>query len=66
MHIKKGQKRGRVDKIDPLDPTPFGGKWSDALLTQGERAADTTATGPLYQQRPYPAPGKILRREHRR
>ncbi len=25
------------------------------------RAADTTATGPLFQQRPYPAPGSVLR-----
>ena len=23
--------------------------------------ADSTASGPLWQQRPYPAPGKILR-----
>ena len=27
----------------------------------GERMADSTASGPLWQQRPYPAPGKILR-----
>ena len=25
------------------------------------RAADTTASGPLFQQRPYPAPGSVLR-----
>ena len=25
------------------------------------QAADSTATGPLFQQRPYPAPGAVLR-----
>ena len=24
--------------------------------------ADSTASGPLWQQRPYPAPGKILKK----
>lgn len=31
------------------------------LAQVGERMADSTASGPLWQQRPYPAPGKILR-----
>jgi len=26
------------------------------------RAADTTAAGPLFQQRPYPSPGAVLRK----
>ncbi|CAN0565931.1 unnamed protein product, partial [Ectocarpus sp. 12 AP-2014] len=52
------KKKGRGSwEIDPLDPTgKTGGKWSDGL-----RMADSTASGPLWQQRPYPAPGKILR-----
>jgi polyglutamine-binding protein 1 len=25
------------------------------------RAADSTASGPLFQSRPYPAPGSVLR-----
>nr|CCA26629.1 AlNc14C396G11331 [Albugo laibachii Nc14] len=36
-------------KIDPLDPTAGRGKLADALFSQGEYAADTTANGPLYQ-----------------
>ena len=47
-------------KIDPMDPTGAeagkGGKGPD-----GERMADSTASGPLFQQRPYPAPGSVLR-----
>ncbi|CAN0095204.1 unnamed protein product [Ascophyllum nodosum] len=60
----RSKKRGRGDtrEIDPLDPTgKQGGKWSDGLVQVGERMADSTASGPLWQQRPYPAPGKILR-----
>ncbi|CAM9473589.1 unnamed protein product [Ectocarpus sp. 6 AP-2014] len=57
------KKKGRGSwEIDPLDPTgKTGGKWSDGLVQVGERMADSTASGPLWQQRPYPAPGKILR-----
>ncbi len=39
---------------------PKGG-WSVGLEGAQPRAADTTATGPLFQQRPYPAPGAVLR-----
>ena len=28
---------------------------------EAKTGADTTATGPLYQQRPYPSPGDILK-----
>eukprot|EP00903_Cladosiphon_okamuranus_P018223 g16762.t1 len=59
---KKGRGGGSSWAIDPLDPTgKTGGKWSDGLVQVGERMADSTASGPLWQQRPYPAPGKILR-----
>ncbi|CAM9283984.1 unnamed protein product, partial [Discosporangium mesarthrocarpum] len=69
-HRQPGRKRGRggggvghaPEEIDPLDPTgKKGGRWSDGLVAVGERMADSTASGPLWQQRPYPAPGKILR-----
>ena len=39
---------------------PQGG-WSSGLAGAQPRAADTTATGPLFQQRPYPSPGAVLR-----
>lgn len=49
--------------MDPCDPTGTGGKWSDGLQIMGDKAADSTAAGPLFQQRPYPAPGAVLKRK---
>lgn len=43
---------------------PKGG-WSSGLQGAQPRAADTTATGPLFQQRPYPSPGSVLRQNQR-
>ncbi|KAJ6408428.1 hypothetical protein OIU84_011693 [Salix udensis] len=40
---------------------PRGG-WVVGLKGVQPRAADTTATGPLFQQRPYPSPGAVLRK----
>ena len=39
------------------------GTWSTGLEQHGDAktGVDTTASGPLYQQRPYPSPGDILR-----
>ena len=37
------------------------GTWSTGLVQQGAKAADSTASGPLFQQRPYPSPGDVLR-----
>lgn len=37
------------------------GKWSTGLEGAQPSAADTTAGGPLFQSRPYPAPGSVLR-----
>lgn len=49
-------------KIDPMDPLgQERGKNSDGTNNPGERMADSTASGPLFQQRPYPAPGSVLR-----
>lgn len=39
--------------------TLLQGTWSDGLENNRTRA-DNTASGPLYQQRPYPAPGEVL------
>jgi polyglutamine-binding protein 1 len=39
---------------------PRGG-WSTGLEGAQPKAADTTAGGPLFQQRPYPSPGSVLR-----
>lgn len=39
------------------------GTWSSGLPKHNEAktGADTTASGPLFQQRPYPSPGAVLR-----
>lgn len=59
---KHGRKR-RKDDIDPMDPAAYSdvpqGTWSDGLESNKTRA-DSTASGVLYQQRPYPAPGEVL------
>ena len=39
------------------------GTWTTGLLKKGEAktGVDTTANGPLFQMRPYPSPGAVLR-----
>eukprot|EP00800_Vazella_pourtalesii_P016701 TRINITY_DN4878_c0_g1_i6.p1 TRINITY_DN4878_c0_g1~~TRINITY_DN4878_c0_g1_i6.p1 ORF type:complete len:119 (-),score=18.08 TRINITY_DN4878_c0_g1_i6:9-365(-) len=56
------------DELDPMDPSSYSdtprGSWSTGLPTKGQgrgTAADETATGPLFQMRPYPNPGAVLR-----
>ncbi|KAG7569993.1 WW domain [Arabidopsis thaliana x Arabidopsis arenosa] len=63
-----GKKRAHADddELDPMDPSSYSdaprGGWVVGLKGVQPRAADTTATGPLFQQRPYPSPGAVLRR----
>ncbi|XP_039586983.1 polyglutamine-binding protein 1 [Passer montanus] len=59
---------GRKDEeLDPMDPSAYSdaprGTWSTGLPKRNEAktGADTTAAGPLFQQRPYPSPGAVLR-----
>ena len=54
------------DRLDPMDPSSYSdiprGKWSDGLnVKERGGAADDTASGPLFQMRPYPSPGAILK-----
>uniref|UniRef100_A0A671DMR1 Polyglutamine-binding protein 1 n=1 Tax=Rhinolophus ferrumequinum TaxID=59479 RepID=A0A671DMR1_RHIFE len=55
------------DELDPMDPSSYSdaprGTWSTGLPKRNEAktGADTTAAGPLFQQRPYPSPGAVLR-----
>ncbi|XP_076294873.1 poly-glutamine tract binding protein 1 [Lasioglossum baleicum] len=71
---KRNQRLERTDSkdkkdrtLDPMDPASYSdiprGKWSDGLARHNEAktGADTTASGPLYQMRPYPSPGAVLR-----
>uniref|UniRef100_A0A4W3GIE7 Uncharacterized protein n=1 Tax=Callorhinchus milii TaxID=7868 RepID=A0A4W3GIE7_CALMI len=41
----------------------YRGSWATGLPKRNEAktGADTTAAGPLFQQRPYPSPGAVLR-----
>lgn len=63
---KKGRDR-KDDSVDPMDPSAYSdaprGSWSTGLPKRNEAktGADTTAAGPLFQQRPYPSPGAVLR-----
>lgn len=56
------------DALDPMDPASYSdigrGTWSSGLKDEADQktGVDTTANGPLFQQRPYPSPGDILRR----
>ncbi|KAJ1365492.1 hypothetical protein KIN20_025816 [Parelaphostrongylus tenuis] len=63
-------KRARRKGIDPMDPAAYGdvpvGKWSSGLHAHDKTGADVTAGGPLFQQRPYPAPGAILRQQKKK
>ncbi|NWI80378.1 PQBP1 protein, partial [Dryoscopus gambensis] len=62
---KKGSRKD--EELDPMDPSSYSdaprGTWSTGLPKRNEAktGADTTAAGPLFQQRPYPSPGAVLR-----
>lgn len=65
IQAKRNRGRSKEDAIDPMDPSAYSdaprGTWSTGLEGTQPRAADTTAGGPLFQQRPYPSPGAVLR-----
>lgn len=60
--------QNKKEELDPMDPASYSevprGSWSTGLDrgNEAKTGADTTASGPLFQQRPYPSPGEILRR----
>lgn len=62
----RNEKRAR-EELDPMDPSSYSdaprGSWTSGLVKQGEAktGVDTTANGPLFQMRPYPSPGAVLR-----
>lgn len=63
----RGRGRSQRDEIDPMDPASYSdiprGGWSAGLERSGDAktGVDSTASGPLFQQRPYPSPGAVLR-----
>uniref|UniRef100_T1J4E2 WW domain-containing protein n=1 Tax=Strigamia maritima TaxID=126957 RepID=T1J4E2_STRMM len=67
LFINVGRRQRGENNLDPMDPASYSdtprGTWSSGLERKGEAktGADTTASGPLYQMRPYPSPGAVLR-----
>ena len=63
----KGRVVRKTNDLDPMDPSAYSdiprGKWSDGLDKRGDAktGVDSTASGPLFQARPYPNPGAVLR-----
>ena len=65
------KRRGKtVEALDPMDPAAYSdaprGDWNSGLSGPQPKAADTTAGGPLFQQRPYPSPGSVLQANRKR
>ena len=64
-HQRVAVQRGSKDEVDPMDPSAYSdaprGGWTVGMEGAQPRAADTTASGPLFQSRPYPSPGAVLR-----
>ncbi|KAG8229952.1 hypothetical protein J437_LFUL008525 [Ladona fulva] len=64
---RSGRPKVKDNDLDPMDPAAYSdtprGTWSTGLGKKNEAktGADTTASGPLYQMRPYPSPGAVLR-----
>lgn len=66
----KSERRMKKDaaetKLDPMDPAAYSdiprGKWSSGLDCENTKTgADSTVSGALFQMRPYPNPGAVLR-----
>lgn len=70
--MRKNEKRSRgykppknLDVLDPMDPAAYSdiprGKWSAGLEQESAKTGvDSTASGALFQMRPYPSPGMVL------
>lgn len=68
LRTKKGRKQfhENSESLDPMDPAAYSdcgrGKWSSGLnVDEAKTGVDSTASGQLFQQRPYPSPGDIMR-----
>lgn len=63
-HRDKRRPRVKENDLDPMDPASYSeiprGNWTAGLDSHSKTGVDTTASGSLYQMRPYPAPGAIL------
>lgn len=61
VHHRNKRQRVKDNDLDPMDPAAYSdiarGSWTSGLDTHAKTGVDSTATGSLYQMRPYPAPG---------
>lgn len=63
---ERRQRAETTGALDPMDPAAYSnvprGKWSAGLEAEGgeKTGVDSTASGQLFQMRPYPSPGAIL------
>ena len=64
-HAQRSSAAAAKEALDPMDVSSYSdaprGGWTVGLEGAQPRAADTTASGPLFQSRPYPSPGAVLR-----
>lgn len=64
---KKPRRYKQSDELDPMDPAAYSdtprGTWSSGLErgVEAKTGVDSTANGPLFQMRPYPSPGAVLK-----
>ncbi|KAF4527528.1 hypothetical protein B566_EDAN015628 [Ephemera danica] len=67
MDRRGGRLVKKDNDLDPMDPAAYSdtprGTWATGLgqMDEAKTGVDTTASGPLFQQRPYPSPGAVLR-----
>eukprot|EP00118_Oscarella_pearsei_P017226 m.169799 g.169799 ORF g.169799 m.169799 type:complete len:172 (+) comp39016_c0_seq35:104-619(+) len=65
--VNKRDFKKKKDDLDPMDPSSYAdvprGDWISGLHDEGNArtGVDTTASGPLFQKRPYPSPGAVLK-----
>nr|CAG4638614.1 EOG090X0A6P [Cyclestheria hislopi] len=63
----KGKPKVKFNDLDPMDPASYSdiprGTWSTGLQSgdEAKTGVDSTASGPLFQMRPYPSPGAVFR-----
>lgn len=62
---KRNQRKRQQNDLDPMDPAAYSdiprGGWSDGLQAETKTGVDSTVSGALFQARPYPSPGDIMR-----
>lgn len=63
---ERKMRREESTKLDPMDPAAYSdiprGTWSSGLINEDRQTGvDATVSGTLFQMRPYPSPGAVLK-----